>query len=237
MTEPHKLAPELHEAIYADKIAANLTHPDCGPWAARLMQDGIKGRRNLIIDQTSRDPAAMAKMTQALRESGYSVELHVMAVPETISEQRIYQRYEGQRARDGFGRFSTKDKHDEAYVGVADTVASVERGKQVDKLCLYDHWVSSIYENSLEHGQWQKEPGARKGLDDERTRPMTLEERREYAKGFDELASALAKSERQASAEEIHRIAELQRRAKAAVVAEVFRQKSQSASIERAVKD
>jgi hypothetical protein len=53
---------------------------------------------------------------------------------------------------------------------------------------------------------------------------MTLQERRDYAKGFDELADMLTKPERQASAEEVRKIAELQRESKAAVAAEVFRQ-------------
>jgi len=176
-----------------DKNAANLTHPDSAKWAQRLMRDGVAGRRNIIIDQTSRDPVAMANITQGLKQAGYRVELHVMAVPEKVSEQRIYQRYEGMRESGGFGRFSTKDKHDEAYIGVTRTVASVEAGKQVDRLCLYDHAVQAIYDNHLENGRWQKEPAALKTLEQERNRPMTLQERKEYLAGFNTLANQLAK--------------------------------------------
>ncbi|WP_265287700.1 hypothetical protein [Verminephrobacter eiseniae] len=48
----------------------------------------------------------------------------------------------------------------------------------------------------------------------ERARPMTLQERRDYANGFDEPADMLAKPERQASAEKIRKIADLRRQAK-----------------------
>jgi predicted ABC-type ATPase len=206
-----------------DRIAANLTHADCGSWATRLLRDGVEGRRNIIIDQTSRDFDALARTAQGLRQAGYTVELHAMAVSSAVSEQRIYQRYEGQREKDGFGRFSTKDKHDEAYAGVAKTVALVEQRRQVDRVCLYDHGIKPIYENWLEGNQWQNEPRGQEALEAERARPMTLQERRDYAKGFDELADMLAKPERQASAEEIRKIADLHREAKVALATEVFR--------------
>jgi len=196
-----------------DKSAANLTHADCAKWAQRLMRDGVAGQRNIIIDQTSRDPVAMARMTQGLRQAGYRVELHVMAASEKVSLQRIHQRYEDMRARDGFGRFSTKDKHDEAYLGVAKTVAAVEAGKQVGRLCVYDRHVRVIYDSSLENGQWQKEPVALKTLEQERNRPMTLQERKDYLAGFDKLAAQLASPERQASEQEIRHIENLRQQA------------------------
>lgn len=195
--------PEYTKLMRADdKIAANLTHADCGPWATRLLRDGVAGRRNVIIDQTSRDPAAMEKMTQGLRQAGYRVELHVMAVSADVSEQRIHQRYEGQRARDGFGRFSTKDKHDEAFAGVATTVAAVEAGMQVDRLCLYDRAVNPIYDNQLERGRWQQPPRAHQVLDAERGRPMTLEETHQFAEGYGALVRQLEDPRRDATATE-----------------------------------
>ena len=74
---------------------------------------------------------------------------------------------------------------------------------------------------------------ARAVVEAERARPMTLQERRDYAKGFDELADMLAKRERQASAEEIRKVTDLQREAKAAVVAEVFRQEPPEKAVQQ----
>ena len=214
-----------------DRHAANLTHADCGPWANRLLRDGVEGRRNIIIDQTSRDPEALAKMTAGLREAGYRVELHVVAASAAISEQRIHQRYEGQKERDGFGRFSTKDKHDEAYAGVLVSVGAAERGNLVDRLVIYDKSAQPIYENRLENGAWHSAPGADQAMKAERTRPMTLQERREYAAGFEALAEKLARPERKATPEEIGRISELQRNARAQLAAEVFRQEKPEAAL------
>jgi len=214
-----------------DRNAANLTHADCGPWANRLLRDGVEGRRNIIIDQTSRDPEALAKMTVGLRQAGYRVELHVMAVAAAVSEQRIHERYEGQKEASGFGRFSTKDKHDEAYAGVHATVGAAERGNLVDRLVLYDKSAQPIYENRLENGAWRSAPGADQAMKAERTRPMTLQERREYAAGFDALADKLARPERKATPEEVGRIAEMQRNARSLLAAEVFRQEKPEAAM------
>jgi len=192
--------PDYQKLMRADdRTAANLTHPDCGPWSTRLLRDGAAGRRNLIIDQTSRDPAALARMAQALRQVGYRVELHVMAVSPAASQLRIHQRYEGQRGQDGFGRFSTKDKHDEAFAGVAETVAAVETGRQVDRLCLYDHNVEPIYDNQLEQGQWRQPPRARQALDAERARPMTLAESLQLALDYGRLVGQLNSPRRNAT--------------------------------------
>ncbi|MCL2716524.1 MAG: zeta toxin family protein [Alphaproteobacteria bacterium] len=163
------------------------------------MRDGIAGRRNIIIDQTSRNPAAMAQMTRGLRQASYSIELHIMAVPPAISELRIHQRYEGQKADNGFGRFSTKDKHDEAYAGVAETVVSVEANQQVDRLCLYNQNVEPIYDNCLEHGQWRQTPQAQQVLNAERTRSMTPDEARQFAQDYAVLVQLLDAPKRQAT--------------------------------------
>ncbi|NKC11793.1 MAG: hypothetical protein GKR94_06285 [Gammaproteobacteria bacterium] len=88
----------------------------------------------------------------------------------------------------------------------------------------YRRGAEASYSNELQGGQWAREPQARAVVEAERARPMTLQERRDYAKGFDELADMLAKPEHPASAAEVRKVADLQREAKAAVAAEVFRQ-------------
>jgi len=81
-----------------DREAANLTHPDAGRWAQRLTVVGAQGRRNLIIDQTSKDAASVENLASQLKAAGYRVELRVMVVNERFSEQRIHTRYEQQKA-------------------------------------------------------------------------------------------------------------------------------------------
>jgi len=176
-----------------DKMAANLTHPDAGQWARRLMQDGIAGRRNLIIDQTSSNPEAVAALTKELRQAGYRIEMHVMAVPHAVSLQRIYQRYEDQHEQFGSGRFSTQDKHDEAFLGIAKTVTAVEAARQVDHLALYDKDRQQVYQNRLVQGEWEHQPCANHFLSIAREQPLTLEDARALADGYQDFMQRLAK--------------------------------------------
>lgn len=193
-----------------DRTAANRTHQDAGSWARSLTNDAVMSRRNLVIDQTSRDPVAFEQMAKALKEQGYKIELRAMAVNDRISEQRIFSRYEDQKAENGYGRFSTKDNHDAAYAGLAKTVAMVEQNRSVDALSLYNKDHRQISANTLEQGDWSRPMTAAQSMTAERTRPLSLEERRELAEQYTRLAVMLAKPERQATPEERRTIDDLQ---------------------------
>jgi predicted ABC-type ATPase len=194
----------LYEAAMLDddRLAANRTHPDAGGWATKLMAAAVESRRNVLIDQTSKDPAAVERLAGRLKGAGYSVELRVMAVNEKISEQRIQTRYESQKEAYGVGRFSTKDNHDIAFAGVAKTVASVELSKSVDALRVYDKDHVPIKENVLQGGDWVDPANAAELMHAERNRPLTLEERREVASQYDQLAVMIEAPARAARPEE-----------------------------------
>lgn len=201
----------LYDAAMAhdDRTAANMTHHDAGAWAGRLTVAAAKGRRNLIIDQTSKDPDAVESLAMRLKGEGYTVELRVMAVHEKISEIRIHSRYEHQKAEAGAGRFSTRDNHDIAYAGVAATIERAEQNKSVDGLRIYDKEHQVLKDNELQGGEWVNTPDAAKIMHAERERPLTLDERRELATGYDKLAKMIEAPARQAAPEERATIEEL----------------------------
>ncbi|WP_167237011.1 zeta toxin family protein [Massilia genomosp. 1] len=120
-----------------DREAADLTHSDASTWAKRLTSDAIEGRRNLIIDQTSKNADALLALTTRLSEAGYHVELRVMAVNPELSYLRTLLRYEGQKAQEGMGRFVPKNVHDDAYEGLPGSVEAVERAKSVHAVKVY----------------------------------------------------------------------------------------------------
>lgn len=194
---------------YDDRTAANMTHPDAGAWAGRLTVAAAEGRRNLIIDQTSKDPDAVESLAMKLKDAGYTVELRVMAVHEKISELRIHSRYENQKAESGAGRFSTRDNHDIAYAGVVSTVERVEQNRSVDGLRIYDKNHQVLKDNHLQAGEWANEPNAARVMHTERNRPLTLDERRELTAGYEKLATMLASPARQAQPEERAHIEQL----------------------------
>lgn len=186
-----------------DKQSANLTHKDAGAWAGRLISDGVEGRRNLVIDQTSRDSAAVERLAAELHERGYQVELRAMAVKDLVSEQRILMRYERQKATDGHGRYSTKDNHDAAYAGLANTVATVEAKGTVDTLSLYDATHAPIYSNQRINDKWLQPAGAAEAMKLERERPFTAGEQAAYETGLNRIEAMLQRPGRDAQASEL----------------------------------
>lgn len=205
-----------------DREAANLTHSDASKWAKRLTNDAIEGRRNIIIDQTSKSPDSLVARTTQLREAGYQVEFRVMAVNAEISEQRIHTRYENQKALDGAGRFVPKEVHDAAYVGLPETLSAVERGKTVDVLKVHNKDQKVIDENTLQNGEWKKPPQARAALESERNRPLTLQEHKEQVAAYTKLAEMLEK--RGAQPAEREAIEAQRLKATHKLAAETFRQ-------------
>ncbi|HBN8007496.1 TPA: zeta toxin family protein [Pseudomonas aeruginosa] len=196
-------SPLYRAALEADdREAANLTHADAGRWSQRLTLAGAQGRRNLIIDQTSKDAASVENLAGQLKGAGYRVELRVMAVNERFSEQRIHTRYEEQKAIQGHGRFSTKNNHDAAYVGVASAVEAIEQRRSVDALYLYDKNHHRISENTLQDGEWTRPMTAARSMQAERNRPLTLDERQELADQYDRLAAMVEAPERAALPEQ-----------------------------------
>lgn len=186
-----------------DKTAANLTHPDAGKWAGRLMVDAVDGRRNLIIDQTSKDPEAFQKLSKQLRDQGYKIEFRAMAVSDQISQHRIRARYEEQKFVMGFGRFSTKDNHDAAYRGVAETVGRVEKDKLVDAVKLYNLNHELVYQNTLTQGHWSKETTGRLVLEGERSRELTSTEKVQIVSELKHVQYLIVRSDRHATNEEV----------------------------------
>lgn len=206
-----------------DRQSASLTHNDASKWAKRLANDAIEGRRNIVIDQTSKSSDSVISRTKQLKEAGYNVEFRVMSVNAETSMQRIHTRYEREKAANGAGRFTPKAVHDAAYVGIPETVAAIERDKTVDAIRVYDKHQERIYENTLRNGEWELQPpGAKAALERERNRPLTLQDHKEHAAAYNELVEMLeARNAELADREDIeaHRLTANRR-----VMAETFRQ-------------
>jgi len=216
-----------------DKTAAFYTDRDTGRWIEKSIAEAKAQRVNIVIEGTMRDADKVAATMQSLREAGYQIDARALAVTSRLSEQGIMQRYENQKVDRGTGRMTTPEAHQAAYDGMLQTLGRIEGQKLADRVTIYRRGAEAINSDELQGGQWAREPQARAVVEVERDRPMTLQERREYAKGFDEIADMLAKRERQASAEEIRKVAELRREAKGLLAAEVFRQEPPEKAVQQ----
>lgn len=172
--------------------AADRTHKEAGEWATRLTMVAVENRRNLVVDGTMRSPENIRDLTARLKESGYEVEARVLAVNPETSMTRARLRFEEQVAERGTGRFVNKEQHDNAYVGMVESVRALERDKLTDSVRVYDANQRQIYENRQERGEWQKKPEAVQALEQERTRSWTHAERRDFVSTLEDI-NTLAK--------------------------------------------
>lgn len=134
-----------------DKTSSGFTHPDAKKWSLELAEEAVKGRKNIILDQTSADYDTLKKTVEKYREADYQhIELKIMAVPEITSEQGIYHRYEMEKQEKGTGRFVSPEVHHEIYDKLANTVQRVDESKIVDRFTVYDRYYKPIQQKDFE---------------------------------------------------------------------------------------
>lgn len=134
-----------------DKNSAKYTHHDAKKWSLELLDEAIKNKKNVVIDQTSADFQTLKDTVNNLKKNGYDhIELKVMSVPEITSRQGIYHRYEMEKASTGSGRFVPPEVHKEIYDKLSTTVKEVEKSKIVDQLSVYDRNYKQIESKEFE---------------------------------------------------------------------------------------
>ncbi|WP_186072280.1 zeta toxin family protein [Burkholderia gladioli] len=161
--------------------AADLTHVEAGRWSGRLTSAASEARRNLVIDGTMRNPESLRNLARRLNERGYTLEIRGVAMPGDVSLARAQMRTEREIATTGVGRVVNPQQHDQAYAGMVETVALLEREKAVNRIRIVDRHHREIYRNELHQGDWREPPAAADAITRERGRPMTHEEIADHA--------------------------------------------------------
>ena len=197
-----------------DKTAALSTDHDTGQWVEKAIAHAQTRRFNIVVEGTMRDQEKVAATMTGLRAAGYEIDARALAVNERLSWQGVLQRYENQKLDRGTGRMTTERAHRAGYEGLPVSLERIEREGLADRLTLYRRGGVPIYANQAKNGEWMNAPTGRDALEGERARPLTLDELREHATGFDRLAMLLARPERQATDAEIGHVERLRREAR-----------------------
>ena len=156
--------------------AADRSHEQASTLAKRLTATMVSERRNLIIDGTMGNPESVRKKIQLLRQYGYTIDAHVMAVNPEFSKAQARLRFERQVARNDRGRFVPETVHDAAYKGLSMSVKMLEQERLVDSIHIYNASRQKIHANHLTDGNWQKRPIAESTLINERRREQNPKE-------------------------------------------------------------
>jgi hypothetical protein len=144
---------QYHPAVaeicrFDDKRLAELTDPDCRMWTRRLFEAAIKSRFNIIFESTMRESGPITDTMKRLRSSGYQLTAKIIATHSRFSTTSIIMRYEQNRSKYGFGRWTPLASHDAGYDGLMATVKIIEESRLVDDLQVYNRSSEQIYSSS-----------------------------------------------------------------------------------------
>jgi UDP-N-acetylglucosamine kinase len=190
--------PRWLELCRADDLtAADKTHADAKRWTDMAVRYAIGRRFNLVLSATLSSANGAANLLDLLRGEGYRTIVVVVAVHESLSRAGILARYNDQRVQQGFGRFVSRDVHDEAYAGILRSVDYIDSAYLCDQVyvCARNSAGVYLYENSIVRPQmWSKQPHTRTAVEQERTRRWSLDERESFLRLLDELDTSLPTS-------------------------------------------
>ncbi|MBA8862771.1 hypothetical protein FHW19_004522 [Ochrobactrum anthropi] len=123
-----------------------------------------------------RSPEAVAFIAQQARVAGYRVETRIVAVNERESWQGCLSRFEQMHSEGNAARIPPKEHHDNAVIGLVDTIRHLEEKKLVDAVQVRLRNGKIVFDNQIVDGAWLKPEGAAAALVEERNRVRTPEE-------------------------------------------------------------
>ncbi|PRA80168.1 hypothetical protein CQ054_21255 [Ochrobactrum sp. MYb29] len=157
-------------------LQSQLTHHDVGRWTDKLIIEAASCRLNIVVETTMRSPEAVAFIAQQARVAGYRVETRIVAVNERESWQGCLNRFEQMHSEGNAACIPPKEHHDNAVIGLVDTIRHLEDKKLVDVVQVRLRNGDIIFDNQLVDGVWLKPVGAAAALVEERNRIRTPEE-------------------------------------------------------------
>ncbi len=118
--------------------APEKTQPFSNELVEFMKAECLQRKLSFIIEGTMRNyKNVIEKTAKQARDSGFRVEAHVMGIHEADSYLGIPQRYEDEIALCGFGRFSDKKTHDEAYQNIPANLQKASEQQLFDQITVY----------------------------------------------------------------------------------------------------
>lgn len=121
------------------------TQPFINQVAEQLIDELSAESYNLIIEGTLRTATVPLNTCRALKDKGYRVELHVIAVKRAISYESTLLRYELAIQQGEIPRATAKAHHDMVADAIADNLDIICRSKTFDDIRLFDREGKCLY--------------------------------------------------------------------------------------------
>lgn len=121
------------------------TQPFINRVTERLIDELSAEKYNLIIEGTLRTANVPISSCKMLKEKGYRVELHIMAVKSQISYESTILRYENAIAQGEIPRATAKAHHDMVADAIADNLDAIEKAGAFDSIKLFNRNSDCLY--------------------------------------------------------------------------------------------
>ena len=125
------------------------TQPFINQVTEQLIDELSTESYNLIIEGTLRTATVPLNTCRALKDKGYRVELHVIAVKRAISYESTLLRYELAIQQGEIPRATAKAHHDMVADTIADNLDIICRSKTFDDIRLFDREGKCLYSTAI----------------------------------------------------------------------------------------
>lgn len=98
-------------------------------------QECLRLRLDFVIEGTMRSLDVIGRTCTELKNAGFKIEAHVLAVP--YQDSLIYWRYEAGMLRDGIGRFSPLRAHHQAFINIPINLDKALQDSLFDSIAIY----------------------------------------------------------------------------------------------------
>ncbi|QTZ92839.1 zeta toxin family protein [Streptomyces auratus] len=176
-----------------DRTAAYLTHADCRRWLDWAFDLALENRSSVVWGCTLSNVDNARARLENFAVAGYVVEAFYLSVHEAQSRMGIVHRYWRERSSNGWGRFTPRQIHDEAYEQLPLSAVNLESDDLLEREYIYKRGNRRLHFNYRhEAGHWRKAINCGDRILRERgRRPWTVRERVNFSHHMNELASAV----------------------------------------------
>jgi hypothetical protein len=124
---------------YNAKSYSTITQNLSNIFTQELLSIALKNKFNTIVESTMRNSDVTVKTAKRFKENGFRVHACVIAAHPSLTELGIYNRYQEQVNKFGFGRLADHRIHDEAVVGLLNSANQLYQNKLADFIHIYSY--------------------------------------------------------------------------------------------------
>lgn len=139
--------PDYDRLMREDPLAMpDATDAAMSLWRSMALEEAVRRRTSLVVENTLRRPGLAESFARALREGGFAVEVRVLGVPPVVSMLGVLSRYVGQVEHDGAGRWVAQADHDRAVQAIPGVVDRLVDQRLVDRLMVVARDGRALYD-------------------------------------------------------------------------------------------